>query len=187
MGAMAPAEASVFKGRLTLRTTGLKRRSKVPVHGLFYEANENFNLILVFYIISSWFILPDLPRQLEAAWNWSEACGNVDVMEQFTVTLSTALRLGLPFSQHFLCRLRQKGVIVDNMDTLVAAEDLCRPFQPQRGRRGRACQWRVNINRLPKGIERNKKRNGGTFRGFFRNVRKRGNLIGQIAFREKLV
>lgn len=86
-------------------------------------------------------LLPDLPSQLETAWNRCEACGNVEVMEQLTVTLSTALRLGLPFSEHFLCRLRQIGVAVDNMDTLVARQDLHGPRQLQRSQTGRASQW----------------------------------------------
>lgn len=119
-------------------------------------------------------ILPDLPSLLEAAWNRGEACADVEVMEQFSVTLSTAQRLGLPFSQHFLCRLRQKGVIVDIIDTLVPTENLHRPLQPQMNQTGPFSQWEVNLNSLPRGIERTIGRKRGTFRGVPQNACKRG-------------
>ncbi|XP_050701547.1 uncharacterized protein LOC126987942 isoform X2 [Eriocheir sinensis] len=136
-------------------------------------------------ILPNYHFFIDLPSLLEAAWNRGEACGDVEVMEQFTVTLSTAQRLGLPFSQHFLCRLRQKGVIVDNVDTLVPTENLHRPLQPQMNQRGPVSQWEVNVSRLPRGIERNMRRKRGAFRGFSRNACKRGKWCGQIAFRGK--
>lgn len=141
-----------------------------------------YNICTLFILCC--YLLPDLPSQLEAAWSRGEACGNVEVMEQFAVTLRTAQRLGLPLSPHLSWRLRQKGVLVEDIATLGAAENQHWSLQPPSSQTDSATPWNVNVSSLPKGIERNN-RNRGTFRGFSKNAFKQGNWRSQNIFRGK--
>lgn len=153
------------------KTTRLRKRAKCLLF-------TRYIFVLIYFVVFTLLfslILSDLPSQLEGAWNWIEASGDAEALEQITVTLRTALRLSLPFSHHFLCTLRQKGVIVDNMDTLVTTQNVHRPHQPWRRQRGCACQWRGNISRQYNGMERNKIIGGAA--KCFRNFRERGNMV----------
>lgn len=101
-------------------------------------------------LIFSNYIPSDLPSHLEAAWSWVEACGSVEAVEQFTVILSTALRLGLPLSQHFTYNLMNKGIGVESMDLAAVPErGFGRPLVPQNNQRSRASRkWKCKARQV---------------------------------------
>ncbi|XP_045115323.1 uncharacterized protein LOC123506948 [Portunus trituberculatus] len=120
----------------------------------------------------------DLPGHLEAAWEWVEALEVVGVVEQFTVILNTALRLRLPFSQHFIYHLMNRGIGVGSREMVMSPErsygepSLLLTIPP---RECASLKWKGK-QRQGRGSKRR-----GSFQGTCRGGRPRGYRLGQAA------
>lgn len=122
-----------------------------------------------------------MPGHLEAAWECVEALGIVGVVEQYTVILNTALRLGLPFSQHFTYHLMNRGISAGSMERAIAAEMNygLRPLPLPIPREHASQKWndKPRLGRAPRGGSMRR----GTFHGMYRGGRLQGRPRGQAA------
>ncbi|XP_063880906.1 uncharacterized protein LOC135111501 isoform X2 [Scylla paramamosain] len=164
--------------QLLCEVLDVMRQSGKSKVSLWYTGKILASLVIYYYsdtmMLHNYHDLLDLPGHLEAAWECVEALGIVGVVEQFIVILKTALRLGLPFSQHFTYHLMNRGIGVGSMEMVMAPDrsygKLPLPLTVQRECASQKWNGKPRQGKAP--------RRGSKRRGAFQGTYKGGRLHG---------
>ncbi|KAK8390656.1 hypothetical protein O3P69_010397 [Scylla paramamosain] len=171
--------------QLLCEVLDVMRQSGKSKVSLWYTGKILASLVIYYHsdtmMLHNYHDLLDLPGHLEAAWECVEALGIVGVVEQFIVILKTALRLGLPFSQHFTYHLMNRGIGVGSMEMVMAPDrSYGKPPLPLTVQRECASQKLNGKPRQGKAPRRGSKRRGA-FQGTYKGGRLHGHPRGRQA------